>query len=158
MIPAYTARMITELITPGTTGFLALCLAGYFLLANALAYTAFAIDKSRAIHCQSRIPERSLLILATLGGWLGAKVAQHRLRHKTRKQPFGIFLNLSVLLLPGLFATALILQSDLTWDKVSSQLTTQTQDLFATSAPAEATTEAPALPRRFGPGSDATAP
>ncbi len=135
--------MITNLITPG---FAALCLAGYLLLANALAYTAFAVDKSRAINAQSRIPERSLLILATLGGWVGAKIAQHRLRHKTRKQPFGILLNLSVLILPGLCVTATILQSDLTWDKVS----TTAQGLFGSST----TADAPALPRRFGPGSD----
>ena len=145
--------MITEFITPGTTGFLALCLAGYILLANTLAYTAFAVDKSRATRAEARIPERSLLILATLGGWLGAKIAQHRLRHKTRKQPFGILLNLSVLFLPGLFATALILQSDLTWAKFSSQASTIAQSLFASSD-----SKAPAQPRRFGPGSDATAP
>lgn len=143
--------MITNLITPGTPAFMALCVAAYILLANALAYAAFAIDKSRAIRAQARIPERSLLILASLGGWIGAKIAQHRLRHKTRKQPFGILLNLSVLIIPGLIATALILQSDLTWDKVSSQASTTAQSLFAsTSAP-----DTPVLPRRFGPGSDA---
>ena len=98
--------MIANLITPGTTAFMALCVAAYILLANALAYAAFAIDKSRAIRAQARIPERSLLILASLGGWIGAKIAQHRLRHKTRKQPFGILLNLSVLIIPGLIATA----------------------------------------------------
>ena len=143
--------MITNLITPGTTAFAALCVAGYILLANALAYTAFAVDKSRAINAERRIPERSLLILATLGGWIGAKIAQHRLRHKTRKQPFGLLLNLSVLIIPGLIATASLLQSDLTWDKLSTQIRTTTQSLFASGA----TAEAPALPRRFGPGSDA---
>lgn len=146
--------MITAILTPGTPAFAALCLAGYILLANGLAYTAFAVDKSRAINAQGRIPERSLLILATLGGWLGAKIAQHRLRHKTRKQPFGILLNLSVLVLPGLIATALILQSDLTWDKLSTHITARAQGLLAISA----TPEAPALPRRFGPGSDTKAP
>lgn len=146
--------MITDLITPGTTAFAVLCLAAYALLANALAYVAFAVDKSRAINTQGRIPERSLLILATLGGWLGAKIAQHRLRHKTRKQPFGILLNLSVLVLPGLCATGLILQSDLTWDKVSAHVSTTAQGLFASSG----TPEAPPMPRRFGPGSDTAAP
>ena len=141
--------MITDFFTPGTTGFLGLCLAGYALLINALAYAAFAIDKSRAICAERRIPERSLLILAALGGWPGAKIAQHRLRHKTRKQPFGILLNLSVLVLPGLIATALLLQSDLTWANVSASA----QALFPSSTP-----DAPAAPRRFGPGSDVTAP
>ena len=143
--------MITDLITPGTTAFAALCLAAYILLANTLAYTAFAVDKSRAIRAERRIPERSLLILATLGGWIGAKIAQHRLRHKTRKQPFGTLLNLSVLIIPGLIATASLLQSDLTWDKLSTHVTTTTLSLFSSGD----TAEAPALPRRFGPGSAA---
>ena len=146
--------MITSLITPGTTAFAALCLAGYILLANSLAYAAFAVDKSRAVNAQRRIPERSLLMLAMLGGWIGAKAAQYRLRHKTRKQPFGILLNLSVLIIPGLIATAVLLQSDLTWDKLTTQASTTAQGLFAT----DSTAEAPALPRRFGPGSDADAP
>ncbi|WP_426034655.1 DUF1294 domain-containing protein [Cypionkella sp. TWP1-2-1b2] len=146
--------MITNFITPGTTAFAALCLAAYILLANTLAYTAFAIDKSRAINAERRIPERSLLILATLGGWIGAKIAQHRLRHKTRKQPFGFLLNLSVLIIPGLCATAIILQSDLTWDKLTTQASTTAQSLLTTST----TAEAPALPHRFGPGSDTAAP
>ena len=146
--------MITNFITPGTTAFAALCLAAYILLANTLAYTAFTIDKSRAINAERRIPERSLLILATLGGWIGAKIAQHRLRHKTRKQPFGFLLNLSVLIIPGLCATAIILQSDLTWDKLTTQASTTAQSLLTTST----TAEAPALPHRFGPGSDTAAP
>ena len=144
--------MITNLITPGTTAFAALCLAGYILLANALAYTAFAVDKSRAINAQSRIPERSLLILATLGGWIGAKIAQHRLRHKTRKQPFGILLNLSGLIIPGAIATMLVLQSDINWASLPIHVSTKAQSLLGSST----TADAPALPHRFGPGSDTT--
>ncbi|WP_235815573.1 DUF1294 domain-containing protein [Cypionkella psychrotolerans] len=151
MIPRYTRRMITNIFTPGTTGFAALCLAAYLLLANVLAYAAFAVDKSRAICAERRIPERSLLILATLGGWIGAKLAQHRLRHKTRKQPFGILLNLSVLIIPGLIATAIILQSDLTWARLTTQASTTAQSLLATGT----TADIPTPPRRFGPGSDA---
>lgn len=142
--------MITNLITPGTTAFAALCLAGYILLANALAYTAFAVDKSRAINAQSRIPERSLLILAILGGWIGAKIAQHRLRHKTRKQPFGILLNLSVLIIPGAIATMLVLQADINWASLPTHVSTKAQSLLGSST----TADAPALPHRFGPGSD----
>lgn len=148
--PGYPGAMITALTTPGTQAFAALCLAGYLLLANSLAYTAFAVDKSRAVNAERRIPERSLLILASLGGWIGAKVAQHRLRHKTRKQPFGLLLNLSVLVIPGVLASAALLQSDLTWHKLSAQASTM---LATDPAP-----DTPALPRRFGPGSDTEAP
>jgi uncharacterized membrane protein YsdA (DUF1294 family) len=143
--------MFKDLITPGTPAFAALCLAAYGVLVNGLAYTAFAVDKSRAIRAERRIPEPSLLILSTLGGWIGAKAAQHRLRHKTRKQPFGMLLNLSGLILPGLIATAAILQSDLTWDTLTTHASTTAQGMFASTI----TADAPTLPRRFGPGSDA---
>lgn len=55
---------------------------------NAATYGLFAWDKRNAIKRQWRIPEKTLLSLALLGGTPAAMFAQHRLRHKTRKQPF----------------------------------------------------------------------
>lgn len=55
---------------------------------NALTYALFAIDKHRAQVGGRRIPERRLLACALAGGSIGAVLAQQRLRHKTRKQPF----------------------------------------------------------------------
>ncbi|MFP7674152.1 DUF1294 domain-containing protein [Marivita sp. S0852] len=66
---------------------------GLFLLINALTYLLFAFDKRRAIAKQWRAPERVLLFYALIGGWFGAKMAQRRLRHKTRKEPFRTSLN-----------------------------------------------------------------
>ncbi len=60
----------------------------YLLAINAAAYLAMATDKQRAIDDQRRIPERTLLSLALIGGALGAVAAQQMLRHKTRKEPF----------------------------------------------------------------------
>lgn len=60
---------------------------------NIRTYRAFAADKQFAIKKQQRTPEATLLRLACIGGWGGAKIAQHRLRHKTYKQPFGRQLN-----------------------------------------------------------------
>ena len=34
------------------------------------------------------MPERRLLLMTALGGWIGALCGQHLLRHKTRKEPF----------------------------------------------------------------------
>lgn len=69
---------------------------GYVALMNLVTFGAFFVDKRSAIRGTWRISEKTLLGLALLGGSLGAKLAQSRLRHKTRKQPFARLLNLIV--------------------------------------------------------------
>ncbi|WP_375281526.1 DUF1294 domain-containing protein [Pseudooctadecabacter sp.] len=63
-------------------------------LFNITTYLAFALDKDQARRGGRRIPENTLLTLSLFGGSIGAKLAQRRFRHKTRKQPFGLLLNL----------------------------------------------------------------
>jgi uncharacterized membrane protein YsdA (DUF1294 family) len=67
---------------------------GAIVFVNGLAFLMFRIDKDRAIQGEWRVSESTLLILAFIGGWFGAKAAQPRFRHKTRKEPFRTFLNL----------------------------------------------------------------
>jgi len=62
-------------------------------IANLVAFSLFALDKARARAGGRRIPERTLLLAALLGG-LGAWLGQRLLRHKTRKQPFAAWLGL----------------------------------------------------------------
>lgn len=138
--------MLIPDISPGSTAFLVLCLIGYVLFANVMAFTAFWLDKRRAQRGEWRVPERSLLILAVMGGWIGAKLAQHTFRHKTRKQPFRTLLNLSVLVLPALAAAVWVARSDF-------KLPASVLELAAQLTPDPAQPEKPALPRRFGPGS-----
>ncbi len=69
-------------------------LGGYVLAVNAITYLAFRRDKRRSEAQGWRTPEKTLLTLAIVGGWPAAKLAQRRLRHKTRKQPFAFTLNL----------------------------------------------------------------
>ena len=66
----------------------AAAIIGWLAAINAATYVAFAADKRRAREHGRRISERTLLTLAMLGGSPAAFVAQQRLRHKTRKQPF----------------------------------------------------------------------
>lgn len=73
--------------------FLAAFLA-YLFWINLITYRAFAADKQAAIDKASRTPEAQLLSYARKGGWIGAKIAQRRLRHKSHKQPFGSKLNI----------------------------------------------------------------
>jgi len=60
---------------------------GYGLM-SLVTYGVYARDKSAARQGRRRVPERTLHLLALLGGWPGALLAQRRLRHKTSKRRF----------------------------------------------------------------------
>lgn len=57
-------------------------------LINLLTYWMYSQDKEAAERGNRRVPENTLHILAVLGGWPSAWLAQQKLRHKTQKQPF----------------------------------------------------------------------
>ena len=65
------------------------CLAYYFLAINAVAYVVYGIDKYKAKKAKWRISEATLLLLAVLGGsigaWIGMKVWHHKTMHKKFK-------------------------------------------------------------------------
>lgn len=90
---------------------LAKIIIAYFMLINAVTYLVFYMDKKAAIANRNRIPEKTLLTLALLGGSPLAIVAMNHLRHKTVKQPFkniliGIVALQGILILAGLFFAA----------------------------------------------------
>ncbi len=60
----------------------------YVMLINVGTFLAYGIDKLLAIHKSRRISEKSLLILALLGGSVGALAAMEWFRHKTTKMSF----------------------------------------------------------------------
>lgn len=61
----------------------------YYLIAiNFIAFALFGFDKAQAEQGGWRISERSLLALASWGGFPGALAGRALFRHKTRKQPF----------------------------------------------------------------------
>lgn len=61
------------------------------------AFAVYAIDKSAARHGRWRTPEKTLHMLALIGGWPGALLAQKILRHKSQKSSFQAFFLLTVL-------------------------------------------------------------
>lgn len=63
-------------------------LAAYLVLVNLAAFVLYAVDKRRAIARAWRVPESALLLIAALGGSLGALLGIHLLRHKTKHLKF----------------------------------------------------------------------
>lgn len=82
---------------------------------SALAYLAYGSDKAAAIQGRRRTPERHLHLLALLGGWPGALIAQQRFRHKTAKASFQTLFWLSMVV--NLGATAWLLADDMGRDR-----------------------------------------
>ena len=60
----------------------------YLIIINLLTFFTFAADKSRAKRGAWRIPERTLFLLAALGGSPGALAGMYLFRHKTRHRAF----------------------------------------------------------------------
>ncbi|MGL4091418.1 DUF1294 domain-containing protein [Agrobacterium cavarae] len=61
---------------------------GLYTVLNITTFFLFWWDKRAAKQGDRRIRERTLLLVALMGGSLGAVTARQLLRHKTRKQPF----------------------------------------------------------------------
>ena len=61
----------------------------YLLIINALTFVVYGIDKLKAKKGKWRISEATLLLLAIIGGsigaWLGIKVWHHKTMHKKFK-------------------------------------------------------------------------
>lgn len=147
-----------------------LLLVIWMMLQSLRAWFAFARDKERAINqeTKNRIPETKLLSLALTGGWLGAKLAQKKLRHKTRKEPFRRHLNLTLIgpaLMMGLVlmtSASIYTQSRQSGLIETPRLGGQISNIFGQiwydlSSFMRPETEKAAeqiMPRRFGPGSD----
>ena len=64
-------------------------LAYYLLAINVVTFIVYGIDKYKAKKAKWRIPEATLLLLAVLGGsigaWMGMKVWHHKTMHKKFK-------------------------------------------------------------------------
>lgn len=75
----------------------------YLLLINAAGFLIMRSDKRRAIKKSWRIPERSLMSLAALGGSAGVFLGMVIFRHKTKHPKFSIGIPLLLTLQALLF-------------------------------------------------------
>ncbi|WP_162724302.1 DUF1294 domain-containing protein [Agrobacterium tumefaciens] len=87
---------------------IALCFMTYIAF-NLFVFLVYWWDKEAARNGGWRIRESTLLLLAFIGGSLGAVSAQQLLRHKTRKEPFRSILISIVILQVGLVASLAIM-------------------------------------------------
>lgn len=83
-VPAF----ITLLITVSALWKVPVWLPGVYVGLSVITFMVYAFDKAAAKANRWRTPENTLHILALLGGWPGALLAQQLLRHKSAKVEF----------------------------------------------------------------------
>lgn len=66
----------------------------YLLIINALSFLLMLADKRKAVKKAWRIPEATLLVVAAMGGSLGAVIGMRLFRHKTKHLKFSVGLPL----------------------------------------------------------------
>ena len=79
------------------------CLSYYLLAINAVTFIVYGIDKYEAKKAMWRISEATLLLLAILGGsigaWVGMKVWHHKTMHKKFKYGIPVILLIQIALI-----------------------------------------------------------
>ena len=56
----------------------------YLLIINLIGFFAMFLDKQKAKRGKWRIPEKTLFLIAFVGGSLGTTLGMHTFRHKTK--------------------------------------------------------------------------
>lgn len=70
----------------------------YMLVMSIIGFIAMGIDKKKSIKRGWRTSERTLLLIAFIGGALGSYLGMHKFRHKTKHMKFIILMPLALLL------------------------------------------------------------
>lgn len=79
-------------------GKLPLLMLEIYLLASICSLIAYKLDKTAAKRSHRRTPEKTLHILALIGGWPGAIIGQKLFRHKSKKLSFQLTFWLTIIL------------------------------------------------------------
>ena len=102
---AFTGLFCFGLVLAVFLGRLPLAILGFYVVASAAAYLAYAMDKTASKQRgQRRISEDVLHIWGLVGGWPGALLAQQKLRHKSSKTSFQAMFWVTVVLNCGALA------------------------------------------------------
>ena len=88
-------------------------LAIYLTLINALGLVLMYLDKQYARKKMWRIPERTLMTVAALGGSLGSLMGMYLFRHKTKHRKFTVGVPLFLILHLALLALLLFYRKGL---------------------------------------------
>ncbi len=170
--------MMMHAVTPGPLNVLLASLAGWFLVVNALTFIAFYLDQRRALAGHGQMPGGTLVLLSTVGGWLGAQFGRKLFPGSNRRRAFATLLNLSVI--PVLAIGGGLVAMDADWPGLIVQAKAQFMPAAADPVEAAATvpdapakpivldmktpavrpasvTQAADLPKRIGPNSAKTA-
>lgn len=62
----------------------------YLVVMNSIGFASMGIDKSKAKRGAWRIPEKTLFLIAILGGSVGSILGMKQFRHKTKHKSFTI--------------------------------------------------------------------
>lgn len=87
---------------------LTVALLSYLAAVNAVTFAVYGADKRRARKERRRVPEKTLVLLAVIGGSAGAWAGMYAFRHKTRHWYF-------VWGIPAILAAQLALAVWLAW-------------------------------------------
>lgn len=77
-------------------------ITGYIALMSLLGFLLMGIDKQRAKKRAWRIPEKTLVFTAFLGGGIGSLIGMYLFRHKTKHAKFIILFPIAAILILAL--------------------------------------------------------
>lgn len=87
-MPAAALAFMIVLVTTYLLGRLSVFVLVMYLVMSVVTFFIYGLDKYAASRRKGRTPERTLHLLALLGGWPGAALAQTLFRHKWKKASF----------------------------------------------------------------------
>lgn len=74
----------------------------YYFIMSVIGFALMGIDKKKAVRHAWRIPEKTLFLIALLGGCLGVWAGMYVFRHKTRHLSFVIGVPVILLIHAGI--------------------------------------------------------